>query len=582
MANKKVKFTLTAVDKTKAAFDKVTKGLKGVGSVAGKATMGVAKIGLAATGAATALAALVKVNVDFMDKLGKTADKLGIEVEFLQAMRFAAEQTGVKVEALDMGLQRFIRRAAEAATGTGEAKRAFEQLGIQLKDNNGNLRDVELLMNDVADGIMNTTDSAEQVRLAFKFFDSEGVALVNTLKNGADGLKAFKDEAENLGIIISKQSIDKAAMFADSLNVLKKQITAITANISAAFIPILEDVATKFETILKGMKGSDKTFEKFGKDLAVTILEFMKETFIGFVTFIDGIKQKIAEFANSGVGKKLFGDMFSENEKLQAEFDVTKKRYDALMQAYIKGNTFRTLKEQIRVADLPAEIERVNLSLIQMQQILNADNPENSPVVQILDAMIKRMQDYNAESAKPVKTDPVTNTMSEAVSKFKDSLGATDAAISNLAINTTKKLEDTIVEGLKNGKLAFKDFADYAIEQMLRIALQEAILAPMTGGIESFFKGVFGNKALGGSVSGGKPYMVGESGRELFVPNQGGQIVSNQDLNQMGGGQSAPTVNFNISTVDAAGFDELLASRKGLITSIINNAMNNRGRMGVT
>ena len=104
MANKKVQFTLTAVDKTKAAFDKVTKGLKGVGSVAGGITKGVAKVGLAATGAATALAALVKVNVDFMDKLGKTADKLGIEVEFLQAMRFAAEQTGVKVEALDMGL----------------------------------------------------------------------------------------------------------------------------------------------------------------------------------------------------------------------------------------------------------------------------------------------------------------------------------------------------------------------------------------------------------------------------------------------------------------------------------------------
>ena len=44
---------------------------------------------------------------------------------------------------------------------------------------------------------------------------------------------------------------------------------------------------------------------------------------------------------------------------------------------------------------------------------------------------------------------------------------------------------------------------------------------------------------------------------------------------------AAPTVNFNISTVDAAGFDQLLASRKGLITSIINNAMNNQGKMGI-
>ena len=49
----------------------------------------------------------------------------------------------------------------------------------------------------------------------------------------------------------------------------------------------------------------------------------------------------------------------------------------------------------------------------------------------------------------------------------------------------------------------------------------------------------------------------------------------------MGSGQSAPTVNFNISTVDAAGFDELLVSRKGTLTAIINQAMNSRGRMGV-
>ena len=48
-----------------------------------------------------------------------------------------------------------------------------------------------------------------------------------------------------------------------------------------------------------------------------------------------------------------------------------------------------------------------------------------------------------------------------------------------------------------------------------------------------------------------------------------------------GQGMAGTTVNFNISTVDAAGFDQLLASRKGLLTSIINNAMNNQGKMGI-
>ena len=46
-------------------------------------------------------------------------------------------------------------------------------------------------------------------------------------------------------------------------------------------------------------------------------------------------------------------------------------------------------------------------------------------------------------------------------------------------------------------------------------------------------------------------------------------------------GQSmGATVNFNITTVDAASFDNLLASRKGLITQIINNTMNTKGKMG--
>jgi hypothetical protein len=39
-----------------------------------------------------------------------------------------------------MALQRFVRRVAEAANGTGEAKDALAQMGIALRDQSGNLR----------------------------------------------------------------------------------------------------------------------------------------------------------------------------------------------------------------------------------------------------------------------------------------------------------------------------------------------------------------------------------------------------------------------------------------------------------
>ena len=78
----------------------------------------------------------------------------------------------------------------------------------------------------------------------------------------------------------------------------------------------------------------------------------------------------------------------------------------------------------------------------------------------------------------------------------------------------------------------------------------------------------------GGAVSKGKPILVGERGPELFVPNQTGQITQSA-RGDVGGGA---IVNFNITTVDAKGFDDLLVSRRGTISRIINESVNERGR----
>ena len=79
--------------------------------------------------------------------------------------------------------------------------------------------------------------------------------------------------------------------------------------------------------------------------------------------------------------------------------------------------------------------------------------------------------------------------------------------------------------------------------------------------------------AKGGAVSKGKPVIVGERGAELFVPNSTGQIQ--QSARGTSGGET--TVNFNINTLDASGFDDLLVRNRGTITQIINNAVNERG-----
>jgi hypothetical protein len=87
----------------------------------------------------------------------------------------------------------------------------------------------------------------------------------------------------------------------------------------------------------------------------------------------------------------------------------------------------------------------------------------------------------------------------------------------------------------------------------------------------------YSGRALGGPVMGGQSYIVGESGPELFTPNTTGSITRNGDL----GGGGEVSVNFTINAVDTAGFDELLISRRGLITQVISDAMVEKGQRGL-
>ncbi len=145
---------------------------------------------------------------------------------------------------------------------------------------------------------------------------------------------------------------------------------------------------------------------------------------------------------------------------------------------------------------------------------------------------------------------------------------------------------DTLTNALMTGKFAFQDFARSVILDITRIIAKQMIMLALQKAAGFFSFGGFnlggllsfgGGKAQGGAVQGGKAYMVGEKGPEMFVPNQSGNIVPN---NQMGNNQPV-NVNFNINTVDARGFNELLVNSRGLIVNMINSAVNEKGRQAI-
>ena len=194
----------------------------------------------------------------------------------------------------------------------------------------------------------------------------------------------------------------------------------------------------------------------------------------------------------------------------------------------------------------------------------------------------------------------IENKLNDAVSK----LGESTTANMQSAIQITKDFGDTVEGQLTNAfknffditNQNFLDFKDLAtsvaravINELINVFIVQKAVGMVKGAIQGTIDRVQYNRLTDGDTLFNDDYegggFTGMGARAGGIDGRGGFpaiLHPNETVIDHTKGQGiGATVNFNISTVDAAGFDQLLASRKGLITQIINNAMNNQGKMGI-
>ena len=287
MANQKLNITIKAFDKTKKAFSSATAGLKKVGgAVANAKTAIVGLVGAAGFGA------LISSSLRAGDSLAKTASKIGVTTEALSGLRYAAELTGVSTETMDMALQRFTRRASEAALGTGEAVNALIELGLDAESLIKQPLDVQMGM--VADAMQGVATQSDRVRLAMKLFDSEGVALVNTLAQGSFALQDMAMEAKDLGITLD--SVDAKAMedANDAFTKAKTAIMGVVQAMTVEFAPIIEDLSDRFVKFIKKQNEAGNVGEKVARFL-ISSFDSVVNALNNFQTSIVSVKLELTK-----------------------------------------------------------------------------------------------------------------------------------------------------------------------------------------------------------------------------------------------------------------------------------------------
>lgn len=252
---------------------------------------------VAATGALTVA---TKQGLASVDKLAKTADKLGVATEELQALRQAGEFTAVSANTLDMAIQRMTRRIAEAAQGFGEAKGAIQELGLSAVEL-GTLTPDEQFRR-FAEAMSEVKNQGDRVRLSMKLFDSEGVALVNTLALGRKGLEDVRKEIDEYGIAISRVDARKVELANESFTRTGAVISGLSNRIAVEFAPILDALTRKFLESAKAGSLVSRSTSGIGEKLVYLVgvgrntIQIIKFLYTGFQLVVDGMIQIAGNF----------------------------------------------------------------------------------------------------------------------------------------------------------------------------------------------------------------------------------------------------------------------------------------------
>jgi len=491
----------------------------------------------------------------------------------------------------------FSLKGAFVTLGTGVALRAignvasnFEDLRDSLTSVTGGVRQGAEAFNFITDFALRSQFSVENLTTSFITLKASGIEPTEKL------LRVFTDTA---------------SVTTDQLGTLDALTRVFSRGVQGGLgLEELNQIADRGVPI----------FRLLEEEIGITRLEISKfgQTTEGAKKILDALESSLGKTFSGATQQKL-DNLSTSSSNLGIAF---RNSLDVIGQAGFSGaltTMNNTLSETLTLLTPVAEALGKGLQKV-VDKLTKALETLNKAIIISFDLYKDLREFLGIPLPDPPKIDIDKGTLEEATEEIEkqknlfEKIGEELKGINSKRLKDLqdkfKNIEKTIAEGINSGitkmsqtlaksfvfgekiLVSFKEMARTLLASVLsalieivarkgvELAIEKLITrekqkqAALSGAsFFSSFSGAFGMKASGGAVSKGRPVIVGEQGAELFVPNSSGQIT--QAARGTNSGQT--TVNFNINTLDASGFDELLIRNRGTITSIINSAVNERG-----
>ena len=289
------------------AFNAARQQVQSLTAVASRAT----SIFRAALGASAVVAGLrslanaVSNAIDALDNLDKAAQRAGVGVESLQSLQQLGELGGAAINVTNVALQRFTRRLGDAASGTGTLLPVLTEMGIEVRNVDGSLRDTDAVLNDFQRGLQGLSTSAEVNRAAFAAFDSEGLRFGIALRNAGQSVDAFREQQIALGLVVREETVANAVAAKDSFTQLGAVVGTATLEFFAPLSTHLReaadsllvflnaaDEATLFRNAIDNINDFTNTVDNFDQT-ATNAARAARQNFEGLGTNVANAMQQI-------------------------------------------------------------------------------------------------------------------------------------------------------------------------------------------------------------------------------------------------------------------------------------------------
>lgn len=214
---------------------------------------------------ATALWDASKAGAAYADEFLTMATTTGVSIDTLQELAYMEGIADVSTQDVAGAIQKlkktmataesqnqsYAKKMAEAARETDEQKRAqkeanielgdtaaaYQELGVAVRDANGNFRRGEDVFFDMVEALGKVEDETRRDQLAMTLMGKSATELNPIITAGADALAEMRKEAHDTGYVLSGSALTALGKQQDAMDRLDKRVEAVGNRFSAKLAP---------------------------------------------------------------------------------------------------------------------------------------------------------------------------------------------------------------------------------------------------------------------------------------------------------------------------------------------------------